>query len=275
MGGAMARRLNAAGHELTLWNRTRARAEALHIGEVAATPYEAAQGAEVVISMLTNADAVRSAYLGKGGAALAAGRQVFVEMSTAGTDVTKEIAEVIEAAGGAYVEAPVLGSVPAIEGGTAIVLAAGRNEAIERARPVLEAFGEVRHTGAIGSAAALKLVANAMMIGVTALAAELQAAGTAADLNPDDVFSVITRVAPVLAGRKGGLVDHRYSPVNFALRDATKDLELATDMFRSLGVSAPLTTEAKHLYEQATKSAGELEMSAIASLYEREPATAA
>ena len=272
MGGAMARRLSAAGHELALWNRTSARAEALHVGKVAATPYEAALGAEVVISMLTNADAVRSAYLGQGGAALAAGRQVFIEMSTAGTEVTKEIDKVIASAGADYVEAPVLGSVPAIEGGTAIVLAAGRDEAIDRAQPVLEAFGEVRRTGEIGTAAALKLIANSMMIGATALAAELQAAGTAAHLNPDDVFSLITRVAPVLAGRKDGLVDHRYSPVNFALRDATKDLELATNLFRAVGASAPLTTEAKSLYERATRSTGELEMSAIASLYEKEPA---
>ena len=72
MGGAMARRLGSAGHELTLWNRTRERAEALGVGKVAATPAEAAQDAEVVISMLTDANAVRAAYLGDSGAAKAA-----------------------------------------------------------------------------------------------------------------------------------------------------------------------------------------------------------
>jgi 3-hydroxyisobutyrate dehydrogenase len=221
--------------------------------------------------MLTNAEAVRMAYLGKGGAALAAGKQVFVDMSTAGTQVTKQIAEVIETAGADYVEAPVLGSVPAIEGGTAVVLVAGRDEAIQRAQPVLAAFGEVHRTGALGSAAALKLVANSMMIGVTALAAELQAAGTAAELKADDVFWVIARVAPALSARKAGLVEHKYEPVNFALRDATKDLELATELFRSIGAHTPLTTETKYLYERASKSDADLEMSAIASLYEKEP----
>src|SRR5713226_7748181 len=90
MGGAMARRLNASGHEVTLWNRTRDRAEAIGVGKVAATPAAAAQDAEIVISMLTDADAVRATYLGEDGAAAAARGQVFVEMSTAGPDVAKE-----------------------------------------------------------------------------------------------------------------------------------------------------------------------------------------
>jgi 3-hydroxyisobutyrate dehydrogenase-like beta-hydroxyacid dehydrogenase len=66
MGGAMARRLKSQGHELTLWNRTRERAAALGVGSVASTPAEATRDAEVVISMLTDAGAVRAAYLGEG-----------------------------------------------------------------------------------------------------------------------------------------------------------------------------------------------------------------
>ncbi len=98
MGGAMARRLEASGHELTLWNRTRERAEALGVGRVAATPAEAAEGADIVISMLTDADAVRAAYLGPGGAVKVARSQVFVEMSTAGPVVAKELAPLIDRA---------------------------------------------------------------------------------------------------------------------------------------------------------------------------------
>src|SRR5260370_7444237 len=96
MGGAMARRLASAGHDLTLWNRTRGRAEALGVGRVAASPADAAQGADVVISMLTDANAVRAAYLGAHGAAKAAKRQVFVEMSTAGPDIARELPPLIE-----------------------------------------------------------------------------------------------------------------------------------------------------------------------------------
>lgn len=271
MGGAMARRLEAAGHDVTLWNRTRRRAEALGVGRVVSTPAEAVAGAEIVISMLTNADAVRSAYFGEQGALNAARGRVFIEMSTAGADLANELAPRFEAAGARYVEAPVLGSIAAIEDGKATVFAAGDDDAIDQAAPILEAFGEVRRTGRLGSAAGLKLVANTMLTGVTALAAELQAAGTAAGLPPEAVFAVISRLAPFLALRKAGIVDHVYEPVTFALRDAVKDLELATDLYQHSGADTPLTEETKRLYEKAAKSAGELDMGAIATLYEKAP----
>src|SRR5260370_22352407 len=106
MGGAMARRLASAGHDLTLWNRTRARAEALGVGRVAASPADAAQGADVVISMLTDAVAVRAAYLGADGAAKAAKRQVFVGMSTPGPRIAKQLAPLTRKAGAQFVDAP-------------------------------------------------------------------------------------------------------------------------------------------------------------------------
>jgi 3-hydroxyisobutyrate dehydrogenase-like beta-hydroxyacid dehydrogenase len=271
MGGAMARRLKSQGHELTLWNRTRERAEALGVGRVAATPAEAARDAEVVISMLTDADAVRTAYLGDGGAVKAAKDQVFIEMSTAGPDVSAEIAPRLEKAGAQYVEAPVIGSVPAVEAGTLVVLAAGDGAAVERATPVLQALGEVRRVGDLGSAASLKLVANTMLAGINALAAELLAAGSSAGLKPDDVFWLLTRLAPYLGARKAGFLEHRYEPVMFALRDAVKDLRLATELYKKTGATTPLAVATKELYERAAQSAGDLDMSAIATLYETQP----
>jgi 3-hydroxyisobutyrate dehydrogenase-like beta-hydroxyacid dehydrogenase len=270
MGGAMARRLKTQGHELTLWNRTREKAEALGAGKVAATPAEAAREAAVVISMLTDAGAVRTAYLGDEGVLKSAKGQVFIEMSTAGPNIAAELAPRLEKAGAQYVEAPVIGSVPAVEAGTLVVLAAGKEAAVERARPVLQALGEVRHVGDLGTAATLKLVANSMLAGVTALAAELQSAGTAAGLNAEEVFWAISRIAPALSMRKAGLVEHRYEPVLFALRDAVKDLNLALDIYRRASSTTPLTEKTKELYERAAKSVAELDLSAIASLYERQ-----
>jgi 3-hydroxyisobutyrate dehydrogenase/2-hydroxy-3-oxopropionate reductase len=269
----MARRLAAVGHELTLWNRTRERAEALGVGKVAATPAEAVETAEIVISMLTDANAVRATYLGDSGASSAAKKgQVFVEMSTAGPEISREIAPAVERAGAQLVEAPVMGSIPAIEDGKLFILAAGDEAAIERARPVLEALGEIRRVGDLGSAAALKLVANSMVAGVSALAAELQAAGTAAGLNAEDVFTVISRMAPALNMRKAGFVEHRYEPVTFSLRDALKDVRLALELYKRSGSTTPLTTTTESLYERAAKSVGGLDISAINSLYEGEPA---
>jgi 3-hydroxyisobutyrate dehydrogenase-like beta-hydroxyacid dehydrogenase len=268
MGTAMAKRLADQGHQLKLWNRTRARAETVGVGEVTSTPADAVRDAEAVISMLTDAAAVRAAYLGPDGAAQAARDQIFADMSTAGADVEKEIAASLPA----FVEAPVLGSVGAILSGTAVILVGGKKEAAERARPVLEAFGEVRVIGELGSASALKLIANTMLAGVYALTAELMAAGVAAGLPPSDVFFVLNRIAPLLTQRKAGFVEHRYEPVTFALRDALKDLELAHQLFRRLGVSTPVSEDTRRLFEKAATTHADAEMSAVASLYEDQPA---
>ena len=272
MGAAMARRLAEIGQDLTLWNRTRSRAESVGVGRVAGTPAEAAADADVVISMLTNADAVRSAYLGDHGAAKGARGQVFVEMSTAGIEVNKEVSVAVERAGASFIEAPVLGSVGAILGGTAVMLAAGPEAAVESARPLLQGFGEVRYIGPLGSGAALKLIANSMLPGVYTLTAELLAAGVMAGLPAEEVFFVLNRISPLLTQRKAGFVEHRYEPVTFAMRDALKDLNLATELFRRLGASTPMTDKTRNLYEQAARTTGDLEMSAIASLYEHETA---
>jgi 3-hydroxyisobutyrate dehydrogenase len=165
-----------------------------------------------------------------------------------------------------------LGSVPAVEAGTLIVLAGGDDAAIDRALPVLQALGEVRRVGEIGNAPALKLVANTMLAGTSALAAELMAAGTSAGLAADDVFWAVCRLAPYLSTRRAGFVEHRYEPVNFALRDAVKDLRLAIELYKRSDATTPLSAKTKELYERAAESAGELDMSAIATLYDQAPA---
>ncbi len=271
MGGAIARRLKAEGHELTLWNRTRERAETLGVGRVAAAPAEAVEDAEIVVSILTDAGAIRAAYLGDGGAVRAARDQVFIEMSTAGPDVVKELQPVIEQTGAKFVECPVLGSITAMETGKGLLFAAGDDAALERARPILEALGEVRRIKDPESAAKLKLIANTVLTGLSALAAEVMAAGAAAGVDTEDVFWVLTRFAPALGARRAGYVEHRYEPVTFALRDAVKDLRLATDTFKRAGAATPLTLKTKELFEKAAESAGELDLSAISTLYEKAP----
>ena len=86
MGSAIAGRISGAGFELNLWNRTRSRAEALGIGTVADSPAAAVRDADIVVSSLTGAEAVRAAYLGPNGAIARAEGKVFIEMSTAGPD---------------------------------------------------------------------------------------------------------------------------------------------------------------------------------------------
>jgi 3-hydroxyisobutyrate dehydrogenase-like beta-hydroxyacid dehydrogenase len=197
---------------------------------------------------------------------------VFVEMSTAGPDVVEELQPAIERAGAEFVECPVLGSISAMETGKGLLFAAGADSAIERARPVIEALGEVRRIKDPESAAKLKLVANTVLTNLSALAAEVMAAGSASGVDTEDVFWVLTRFAPALGARRAGYVEHRYEPVTFALRDAVKDLRLATELFSRAGAATPLTAKTKELFEKAAVSAGDLDLSAISTLYEKGPA---
>jgi 3-hydroxyisobutyrate dehydrogenase len=114
MGGAMARRLAASGFDLTLWNRTPGKARELGIGQVAATPADAARDAEIVISSLTNEAAVREVYLGDAGVLRTAAGKLIIDASTAGPRVAEDLGREAQAAGVRFLEAPVVGSVPAV-----------------------------------------------------------------------------------------------------------------------------------------------------------------
>ncbi len=273
MGGEIAKRLHDTGHELVLWNRTRSRADALGVGRVASTPADAVRDAEVVLSILTDADAVRSTYLGANGAAGAAARgQVFVEMSTAGPDVVGEVRRALEGAGAKFIESPVMGSTPQIAAGKLLLFAAGDDAAFERVQPVFEALGEVKRVKDAETAAKVKLLANTLLMVENALAAELLAAGPAAGIDKEDVFWLITRFVPYLNNRRAGFMEHRYEPVTFALRDALKDLRLASEVYRRAGAQTPLTETTTALYERASRTVGDLDVSAITALFEKEPA---
>ncbi|HEY7201204.1 MAG TPA: NAD(P)-binding domain-containing protein, partial [Candidatus Dormibacteraeota bacterium] len=138
MGAAIARRLAGAGFELTLWNRTPERARAVGAGRVAESAAEATETADVVLSILYDAASLRQVYAG-----LRPRRgQIFVEMSTAGPDIPDELAAMLAPAGVELLAAPILGSIPAIEQATALILVGGDGAAFERVRPVLAAFGQ-------------------------------------------------------------------------------------------------------------------------------------
>jgi 3-hydroxyisobutyrate dehydrogenase-like beta-hydroxyacid dehydrogenase len=275
MGSTLARRLAESGAALTLWNRTRARAEQVGAGRVVDTPAEAAEAADVVISNLTGAEAVRAAYLGASGAIAAARGQLFIEMSTCGPDVLAELAPQITATGSALVDAPIVGAPPAVLRGAAVLLAGGEAADVDRARPVLQCFGELRHAGPLGSGARLKLVANSMLATVTTAAAELQTAGEAAGLSTDDVFWMLSRFAPALEMRRAGFTEGRHQPTLFALRDLRKDLDLALDLFQRSNADVPLIGEVRQLVDEANRVAADLDISAVMLRYRAAPAAMA
>ena len=267
MGSAIATRLAAAGFEVTVWNRTRARAEALGLGRVADTPAGAVRATDVVVSSLTGAAAVLTAYLGPGGALSAGNGKHFVEMSTAGPDLVASLAAQVAAAGGTLVDAPIVGAPTAVRAGQAAILVSGFDENVAAADPVLNTLGTVRHVGALGSAARLKLVANSMLADVILAATELQVAGERSGLAPDDVFWILQRMAPMLAARHDGIVDDRHEPVLFALRDLRKDLDLALPLFERAAVRTPMTARARRLVAIATSRYGDLDITTVERPY--------
>src|SRR3989442_7245506 len=274
MGGAMARRLHQQGSQLRLWNRTRQRAEQLGVGEVYDTPAEAARDAEVVTSMLTDPAAVRDAYLGPHGALEAEGSRTYVDSSTVDPKTHEALARVVEQRGSSLIEAPVLGSVPAVEAGKLLILVGGERAAFERVRAVLQALGAVRSVGALGAASRLKLVANSMLGIISAAAGELFNAGLRAGLDRERVWEVLTRLAPYLDARRAGFLEGRYEPVMFRLADMVKDLHLALDVYQEVGIDTPLSQTTRELFERAARDHGEEDLAAIAELW-RQPVAAA
>jgi len=264
MGAAMARRLGSAGFDLTLWNRTPAKAEELHLGRVVATPSEAARNADVVISSLTNDAAVRDVYLGEDGVLRSAAGKLLIEASTAGPQIAEELGRESEAKGARLLEAPVLGSVPAIEGGKLLILAGGDRADLEQARPVLEHLGEILYVGDRANAQRLKLIANSMLGIGTAAAAELLAAGTAVGLQRDQVFSILVRFAPGLAVRERGFLQGQHTPTMFAVRDLLKDLDLGLRAYGEAGVATPLTRQARELFADVMPESADLDITAVA-----------
>src|SRR3954454_4537633 len=173
MGAPMAARLAGAGHAVTVWSRTRSRAEAVEgAARVAASPAEAAAGAEAAITMLATPEAVREVTLGSGGlaGALVPGAPL-IDMSTIGPDHAAALAAELPA-GVELLDVPVLGGVKDATEGTLRLYFGATDEAFARWSDVLAPLGKPVHVGPPGAGQALKLVANSTLAGLMSLIGE-------------------------------------------------------------------------------------------------------
>jgi 3-hydroxyisobutyrate dehydrogenase len=239
----MGRNLLAAGHALRAWNRTRERAEPL-AGDGATicdTPAEAVEGAEVVVTMLADADAVASATEG-----LSFGDATWAQMSTIGVEATERLARAD------YVDAPVLGSKQAAEEGSLTVLASGP---FERCRPVLDAVGRTVDLGPEpGAGQRMKLVLNHWVLALVEGVAETVLLAERLDIDPQRFLDIIDGgpMGPPYAKLKGtNMIERRYEP-NFSLKLARKDADLiaavAEDLPLARLVSERMATAIEHGY---------------------------
>lgn len=232
MGGRMAARLVSVGHEVTVWNRTPEKATALaDLGaRVAASPAGACDGADLVITMLTDARALDAVVKGPQG--VAAGMPpgtTLAEMSTVGARAVTELASALTR-GVVVLDAPVLGSLVEAEEGRLTLLVGGPADLVERWRPTLSSMGEVVHVGVSGTGAVAKLVANAALFGVLGVLGETVSFARGAGLSDEQLFAVLDRtVIAEQAARRRPAIRDRAHPARFALALARKDADLAME----------------------------------------------
>lgn len=265
MGTAIARRVAGAGHELRLWNRTRRRAEEVGAGEVMEDPAGAAAGSDVVLSILFDAAAVADVYR----AVAPVTGQVFVDMTTAGPHLPERLERQVREAGAGFLQAPIVGSIPAIESASAAILVGGDEAALERARPVLESFGQPRHVGTPAAAASLKLINNAMLGAVSAFAAEVLAASEREGLDAEATFGLLTGMVPYLSARRRGYIGRSHDDPMFELRAMRKDLDLALDAAHEAGAAMPLLAAVREMFAVAEPAHAQEEITSLIEEYAR------
>jgi len=251
MGRPMAARLVEAGFTVRVYNRSRGPERALvKLGATAcSTPRECAAGAEVIITMLSDAEALATVLEGSDGvlAQLASERRkpraVLVDMSTIGRTAAVAASRRVEEHGARFVDAPVSGSVKPAGKGELLALVGGAVRSVERVRPVLSALcKKVIHAGGVGQGQALKVVLNGIgahhLVAFTSMLALGEGAGLARDVLLD-AFTTGAFATPSYLGKRDKVLARDYAP-DFALDLALKDCELNVALQDEVGLTLPV-----------------------------------
>jgi 3-hydroxyisobutyrate dehydrogenase len=253
MGFPMARNLAAAGFDVRAWNRTRGKAEPLaeHGVTVVGTPAEAAEGADVLVTMLASADAVAESVRDVRDV------PVWAQMSTVGLQATERLTALADEHGMAYVDAPVLGTKKPAEDAQLVVLAAGPAHLRDRLDPIFAAVGrETRWLGDTpGAATRLKVVLNHWILGLTENIGETLAFSRALGVDPALVLGTVEGGAmdsPYLQMKGRAILEEAFDP-SFPLRLAVKDADLVLEASREAGIDLPLIEVVRRQFERAVE----------------------
>lgn len=257
MGSSIVRRLLAGGHDVTVWNRTREKAEPLlDLGaRWAGSPHEVAAAGEFVFTMVTNTAAVQAVTEGEDGilAGLRPGA-IYVDMSTASPANTRDLAERVAAAGASMLDSPVSGTAITVDQGKASLMVGGDDDAFERARPVLEAIGpRVIHVGPSGSAVTMKIAVN-LSLAVQMLAfSEGVLLAEKSGIPREKAVEVMLAsvIASPMVAYRGPLVLGHPEEVWFDCHMMQKDMNLALELGRQLEVPLPTTAVTNELLSAA------------------------
>ena len=260
MGSRMAARLLAAGHEVTVWNRTPEKAAKLvESGAIlAASPALAAEGKDICFTNMADGAALKAVCLGPDGVLRADPLPaLLVDMGTVGPAESAEIAAAADAQGLGYLRSPVSGSTVLAEAGKLTILASGEQATYDAAEPYLAELGEVRYYVGTGEAArVLKLVLNMMVSTQVQILAEGVVLGEKAGLDWDKMIEVISNsvvASPLVKYKAGPLTARNYNPA-FLLGLMIKDLDLALATAAEAGVELPTTKAVRQFYLQAAEA---------------------
>ena len=248
MGSRMVKRLLDAGHSVIGYNRTKAKAQwlldaGMKWGE---TPRAVAAAAEMTFSMVTNTQALQAVSGGSDGilAGLRAGK-IYVDMSTVSPAASQGLAKQVEAKGAQMLDAPVSGSVSTLEEGKLSIMVGGTRDAVERARPVLEAIGpKVTHVGGNGLAVSMKIATN-LSLAVQMLAfSEGVLLAEKSGISRETAVEVLLNsvIASPMIKYRGPFVLTMPDEAWFDINMMQKDLLLALEMGRQLDVPLPTTS---------------------------------
>ena len=258
MGAPMAANLVHAGHEVTVWNRSIDTATAFageHGVTVASTPAEAAETADVIVSMLASDEVVMSAHTGpQGSLASARPGTIVIDMSTVTTSTSQELASVVAGRGGRFLDAPVSGSVAAATEARLTIMVGGEDATVAEARPVLEAMGTPIHLGVAGVGAAMKLAVNTVVHGLNGALSEALVLAERSGIDRATAYGVFERsavAAPFVSYRREAFEKPGEVPVAFRLELAAKDLRYAIDLANEVGAGLPQAEQSLKVLEDA------------------------
>ncbi len=255
MGELIVPRLMAAGHEVTGWNRSRAKADALIAQGMrwAGTPREVAQQSEIVFSIVTDAKAVRAVALGKDGIVSGIGKgRVFIDMSTIEPDESRAIAAEFDKAGAIMLDGPLSGSPVTVKADQASIMIGGDEQVFERVKPVLLAIGpKVTRIGGNGLACQMKIAVNLLLMVEVICFGEAVALAEKGGVDRAVALDAILKsvaASPVLGYRGPFILEGKMPEVPLA--DVTlqqKDMLLALNLGRTLGSPVPLAAAANEM----------------------------
>jgi len=263
MGAAIAQRLLALKHDVTVWNRTpeKTRALASAGAKVANTPARVAAVSEVVISMLTDAQAITDTYEGKDGilSATIAGK-LFIEMSTVRPETEQALAKKIRAKAAAMIECPVGGTIGPAKEGKLFGFVGGEPADFARAKPLLEQMcRRIEHVGRVGAGASMKLAINLPLLVFWQAFGEALALVRPLGLDAArlvDIFSDTSGAPTALRNRASVLAaaiqGKDTGPITVDVDAMRKDLRTMVEEAAALGTTLPVTTRALECYDQAS-----------------------